>query len=60
MLKREYDHLVKEMKDKWSPVEKSLQGFINKGVLNKLSVKIPDPNNPDQKLDAIIFAGYTN
>lgn len=60
MLKSNYDAIKKDMGNNWEPLHNDLQQYINKGVLNQVDVQLPDPNDPNNKLDAYIFAGYTD
>lgn len=34
--------------------------FYSNGILTKKEIRLPDPNNPYESLDAIIFSGYTD
>ena len=60
MLKSEYEKIKIDMGNEWTTLHEDLQQYINKGVLNQLEIKIPDPNDLNEQLDAYIFAGYTD
>lgn len=60
MLKSEFDSIKNDMDSRWNDLEKSLQHFMDEGKLTKLDVQLPDPNDLNNKLEAIIFAGYTD
>lgn len=60
MLKSEFDSIKNDMDSQWNDLEKSLQHFMDEGKLTKLDVQLPDPNDLNNKLGAIIFAGYTD
>lgn len=60
MLKSEFENIKKDMGAQWADLESSLRSFETQGTLNKLEVTLPDPNDVNNELDAIIFAGYTD
>lgn len=60
MLVSEYKKIKEDMGDQWEQLNSDLQSFINKGVLTRKKIEIDDPNGTGNKLDAYIFAGYTD